>query len=215
MQERINTPWGTAKPNNEGYYIIVSERKGYYGKYLHRLIFESFYKINNFPKGYVIHHKDGNKQNNCILNLQLMRNTDHLSLHHKGKTISEEHKQRIRKANKGKQRNLGFKHSEESKQKMSIAKKGNKNRLGKYHSEESKRKMSESHKGQQVRAKYTLWDISKAVYDKLTMYNGNKKGLRPKRCFRIAYDKYRLPVGGQYDFVTCEIVSDLIKEECG
>lgn len=152
---------------------------------------------------------------NCKLRIQLMRNTDHLSLHHKGKTISEEHKQRIRKANKGKQRTLGFKHSEESKRKMSIAKKGNKNRLGKYHSEESKRKMSESHKGQQVRAKYTLWDISKAVYDKLTMYNGNKKGLRPKRCFRIAYDKYRLPVGGQYDFVTCEIVSDLIKEECG
>ena len=36
------------------------------------------------PKGFIVHHKDGNKTNNCILNLQLMSLSEHMRLHHTG-----------------------------------------------------------------------------------------------------------------------------------
>jgi hypothetical protein len=76
-----------------------------------------------------------------------------------GKTISEEHKQKISQCGLGrknspetieKMRNakLGKKHTEEAKMKMSEAKKGKSNNLkGRKHSEETKMKMSESRRG--------------------------------------------------------------------
>ena len=73
---------------------------------------------------------------------------EHNSLHkkgkpsyRKGKSLSEEHKQKISYAKKGKTL------SEETKQKISESLKGNKYRLGKTCSEESKKKLSEAHKG--------------------------------------------------------------------
>ena len=47
--------------------------RGYHGKYLHRAVWE-FYN-GKIPIGYVIHHKDGNPENNDIENLQLMSKT--------------------------------------------------------------------------------------------------------------------------------------------
>lgn len=44
------------------------------------LIWEDFYGC-KIPNGYVIHHKNKNKLDNCVLNLQLMRKTDHDKLH--------------------------------------------------------------------------------------------------------------------------------------
>lgn len=53
--------------------------RGYHGKYLHRDVWE-FYN-GKIPRGYVIHHKDLNPENNSIENLQLMSSHEHRKLH--------------------------------------------------------------------------------------------------------------------------------------
>lgn len=53
--------------------------RGYHGKYLHRAVWE-FYN-GEIPKGYVVHHKDFNPENNSIENLQLMTHSEHKKLH--------------------------------------------------------------------------------------------------------------------------------------
>ena len=65
----------------------------------------------------------------------------HNTLKFKGKTLPEEHKQKMSEAHKGKPL------SEEHKQKISNSLKGNKNMRGKILSEEAKQKLSESRKG--------------------------------------------------------------------
>jgi hypothetical protein len=112
MTEKLHTKFGTAKIGKNGYYLITSGKEGNNTKYLHRLIWEDFYGC-EIPKGYVIHHKNGNKLDNCILNLQLMRKADHDKIHNTGKTLSDEHKQKISEAQKDKTL------SEETKQKIS------------------------------------------------------------------------------------------------
>ena len=53
----------------------------------HRIIWErAFGKI---PEGYVIHHKDGNKHNNDLSNLQLMKSSEHKALHAQMKVCGE------------------------------------------------------------------------------------------------------------------------------
>jgi ribonucleotide reductase alpha subunit len=46
----------------------------------HRLIAQ-FYYNQNIPKGYVVHHKDGNSQNNIPQNLQILPKEEHDALH--------------------------------------------------------------------------------------------------------------------------------------
>lgn len=82
----INTKFGNAKIY-KGYYRITSRNEGNHGKYLHRLIFEDFYGF-KIPKKYIIHHKNGNKLDNCILNLQLIEFKNHVKIHNTGKTNS-------------------------------------------------------------------------------------------------------------------------------
>ena len=96
----LHTKYGIARVD-KGYFRISTSKEGNYGKYLHRVIFEDFYGF-EVPNGYVIHHKNGNKLDNCILNLQLMRDFDHRSLHHKGLKHSQESKLKMSKAKKGK-----------------------------------------------------------------------------------------------------------------
>lgn len=62
-----------------------------------------------------------------------------------------------------------------------------------------------------ARAKYTLWDINYAGYDKNRMYRRNRK-INPCSCFSAKYEGYVIPIGRFYDFVTCEIINRLIKE---
>lgn len=80
MNKKIKTKFGTAMLCKDGYYYIKSCKEGNCDKLLHRLIWEDFYK-ENIPTGYVIHHKNGNKSDNCILNLQLLSESAHKSLH--------------------------------------------------------------------------------------------------------------------------------------
>lgn len=96
----LHTKFGIASIDGK-YYRISKGNKKNYQKFLHRLIFEDFYKM-KIPEGYVVHHKDGNSLNNCILNLQLMREFDHISLHHKGLKHSLESRKKMSEAHKGK-----------------------------------------------------------------------------------------------------------------
>ena len=83
MNETINTIFGNAKIGNRGYYVITSKKEGNNGKRLHRLIYERFWEV-ELPQQIDIHHKDGNRLNNCILNLEAMLNSEHHRLHNKG-----------------------------------------------------------------------------------------------------------------------------------
>ena len=61
-------------------YTFVSER--YYGngdKRLHRVVYEDHH--GPIPEGHHIHHKDHDRHNNAIENLELMTASDHLSYH--------------------------------------------------------------------------------------------------------------------------------------
>lgn len=95
--------------------------------------------------------------------------SEHRSLHHKGKTISDEHRSRISKANKGRV------FSEEHRKKISESMKGENNpNCGKKFSEEHRRKMSEAWKhrvvSEETRRKMSeahkrRWSIRKASFN--------------------------------------------------
>ncbi len=100
----LNTKFGTARLNKDGYYFITSRKEGNHLKSLHRLLWEDFYGF-KIPKGYHIHHKNGIKTDNCILNLQLVREYDHYLIHNfgenswwNGKTHSNETKLKMSKS---------------------------------------------------------------------------------------------------------------------
>lgn len=120
-----------------------------------------YFKLNELnkdnPYAYVMHHKDPSLKHNDIEryiqwnieDLEVMDFKEHSSLHHKGKTLSEETKRKISESLKGRTSPNKGKHlipwnkgksgiySEETKRKISEASKGRK------HSEEQNRKMSE------------------------------------------------------------------------
>lgn len=56
---------------------------------MHRYVWE-YYNC-PIPKGYHIHHKDGNKANNDISNLELLKGTEHWKLH--GKLLTDEERE--------------------------------------------------------------------------------------------------------------------------
>ena len=127
----MKSKFGTIRLTDSGYYQITSNEKGYKWKSFHRVLFEDFYNM-KIPKGFVIHHKNGNPKDNCILNLQLMRDKDHrlhhsmgennsfygrkhtneakekIGLSHKGKTISEEQKKKISKKTSKSKNSTGY-----------------------------------------------------------------------------------------------------------
>lgn len=79
----LKTKYGTVSISGKGYYRVGSTKEGNKGKYWHRLIFEDFYG-SEIPEGHHVHHKNGNKLDNCILNLQLLRKPEHQRLHMEG-----------------------------------------------------------------------------------------------------------------------------------
>lgn len=77
------------KFNGESFYLCGSYFQ-HKGKRLHRTVWE--YHNGDIPKGYHVHHKDGNRCNNDIANLVLMQGKQHLSDHMQ----SEERKDKAR-----------------------------------------------------------------------------------------------------------------------
>lgn len=99
MINNIHTKWGVATVYKSGMHYVI-QRGQYAGKFLHVLIWEAFYKCKK-PEGFVIHHKNNNPLDNCILNLQLMRVSDHIRLHRtnsKRKPFSLDWKQNLSKS---------------------------------------------------------------------------------------------------------------------
>lgn len=105
----------------------------------------------------VIHHKDENRDNNDIDNLQKMTFGEHASLHHKNKIVTEKTKEKLRGNTNG-SGNKGRIFSKEHKKKISIGLKGrvlseeHKNKLrliqkGRKHLKETKTKISAANKG--------------------------------------------------------------------
>ena len=83
--------------------------------HIHRLLM-MYWIGTDLPKCYFVHHIDGNKLNATKENLSLVFNSKHQSYHNKGKTITNEHKESIRKFNhsqKGKRRKYKVKISAE------------------------------------------------------------------------------------------------------
>lgn len=89
MDNILHTKFGNCSLNSNGRYRVTSRQEGNHGKLLHRLIWEDFYKC-EVPDGFVIHHKNRDYLDNCILNLQLIRDESHKKLHGKQKDNSLE-----------------------------------------------------------------------------------------------------------------------------
>lgn len=71
-------------PDPKGYYRETSGRRRFY---LHRLVWES---INGpIPDGHDIHHRDHDRQNNRICNLQCLTGSEHMKLHQSEKRMKK------------------------------------------------------------------------------------------------------------------------------
>ena len=141
---RINTEFGVARKDEKGYYRITSRKEGNKGKLLHRLVFEAFYKI-KLPANVIIHHDDEDPSNNEIWNLIPLTQDEHVILHRKGKSLSDEAREKISRSKQGENHpNYGKHLSEETREKIRQSNTGHK------HSEETKRKIGEAHAGKTI-----------------------------------------------------------------
>lgn len=91
-KHKIGEIW---KPTNY-LYLVISTIKGRID--LHRYTWEKY--NGKIPTGYLIHHKDNDRLNNEIKNLEIMEKSAHNSLHNKGRhrTQSLETKIKISKS---------------------------------------------------------------------------------------------------------------------
>lgn len=63
------------------------------------------------------------------------------------------------------------------------------------------------------RAKYTLWDITCCRYQKDKMVKNNNPLDYPRKCFIFKHKGKIIPIGTYfYDFISCEIINQLIEE---
>ena len=120
--------WRTAEDLQPGESVVsnyLRESRGFYSGYyycsnnkqpLHRFVYEQAY--GEIPEGYVIHHKDGNKKNNRIDNLEMITSSEHKALHweqdnpNKGQLVGE------------KNNFYGKHHTQETQRKISFSKIG-------------------------------------------------------------------------------------------
>ncbi|MFM9414394.1 HNH endonuclease signature motif containing protein [Peptococcus simiae] len=95
MKQVMLNGYKFTKDASTGYYLssckIGGERKR-----LHRYVWEL--EKGRIPKGYHIHHIDGDKNNNRIDNLQLLKGEEHASLHGVAKT-QEEYQAQVKRMN--------------------------------------------------------------------------------------------------------------------
>lgn len=125
MIKALHTTYGKANLNPYGYYVITSTKEDNEHKRLHRLIAADYFGdwINDPKDFFEIHHIDGDRTNNCVLNLEPIKKEEHCSLHNKGekhhfygKHHSKETKMKIKSSLQG--RNL----SKQTKLKISASK---------------------------------------------------------------------------------------------
>lgn len=79
---KIYEPYVHSETNAKGDYFRVILRGPRHSRrscYIHRLVWEAF--VGEIPKGYIVHHKDGNRQNNSLSNLQLVTTKEHHDIH--------------------------------------------------------------------------------------------------------------------------------------
>ena len=99
--------------------------------------------------------------------------------------------------------------SEETKLKISIAKKG----ISRPQTKETRQKLKIMNLGRNnPNNKYILWDSGKCYYSKSHMYKHNNNGFNSLRCFAVKYNGYKIPCGYNLDFLSCELISDLVSE---
>ena len=67
---------------HDGYLVVTLWNKE---KKVHRLIWEK--ENGKIPEGLIVHHKDGNKLNNSIENLELLTRNEHSKLHNKERKL--------------------------------------------------------------------------------------------------------------------------------
>lgn len=105
-----------------GYYTVKINNEP---KYVHRIMACTF---KGYIKGLIVHHNDGNKLNNALSNLDYsMTKSIHSMIHGLNKQVSEETRQKLSSAQKGRSAwNKGKTLSEEHKRKISEAEKGRK-----------------------------------------------------------------------------------------
>lgn len=135
----------------------------------HRWVWEK--KYGKIPKGYEIHHIDGNKRNNSIDNLELLTPKEH----------SAKHKHHAwNKGKKGLQN-----HTEETKKKISLTMKERgispPARKGYIISDEHKRKISEANKGRKLSLKFRE-DKSKKMKELWKDKNYKEMMLNKREC---------------------------------
>jgi len=68
--------------DKDGYFYVRLFNNKYKNKYIHHLVYKTFYKKAN--KNEIIHHIDENPKNNHLLNLKLMDKIEHNSFHKSG-----------------------------------------------------------------------------------------------------------------------------------
>lgn len=79
---KIYEPYVHSETNAKGDYFRVILRGSRHRRrscYIHRLVWEAF--VGEIPKGYIVHHKDGNRQNNSLSNLKLVTTKEHHDIH--------------------------------------------------------------------------------------------------------------------------------------
>ena len=91
-----------------GYYI---HNFSGYNIRMHRFVWE--YYNGEIPKGYDVHHVDGDKSNNDISNLQLLKSSDHKKLHSDDLTDEEREWRRQNLSNKARPKAIEWHKSEE------------------------------------------------------------------------------------------------------
>ena len=64
----------------------------------------------------------------------------------------------------------------------------------------------------QANIKYNMWDVSYCEYHKTDMLQNNSKD-KPRKCFRYKYKGKRIPIGGFNEFLSCQIIDSIVKEE--
>lgn len=91
MSKLKKTKYGTIYLDSDGYYRISSSIEGNRSKLLHRVIWENYYKATLLKQAH-IHHKNGDKKDNRIENLELISPAEHNKLHFTGKKQGINHK---------------------------------------------------------------------------------------------------------------------------